>query len=49
MAVEAAQRVGAKQTFLTHIAHELGHAQTNAKLPDNIQLAYDGQIIETAE
>lgn len=41
-AVEWARRIGAKQTWLTHIAHELGHEETNAKLPDNIRLAYDG-------
>ena len=41
-AVEWARRIGAKRTWLTHIAHELGHEQTNAQLPDNIRLAYDG-------
>ena len=41
-AVEWARRIGAKHTWLTHIAHELGHEETNAKLPDNIRLAYDG-------
>jgi len=41
-AVEWAGRIGAKHTWLTHIAHELGHEETNAKLPDNIRLAYDG-------
>jgi len=41
-AVEWARRIGAKHTWLTHIAHELGHEDTNAKLPDNIRLAHDG-------
>ena len=41
-AVEWARRIGAKHTWLTHIAHELGHEETNAKLPDNIRMAYDG-------
>jgi phosphoribosyl 1,2-cyclic phosphate phosphodiesterase len=41
-AVDWARRIGAKHTWLTHIAHELGHEQTNAKLPDDIQLAHDG-------
>ena len=41
-AVEWARRIGAKRTWLTHIAHELGHEQTNAQLPGNIRLAYDG-------
>ncbi len=41
-AVQWARRIGAKHTWLTHIAHELGHEETNAKLPDNIRMAYDG-------
>ena len=41
-AVEWARRIGARHTWLTHIAHELGHEQTNAKLPDEIRLAHDG-------
>ena len=41
-AVGWARRIGARQTWLTHIAHELGHEQTNRALPDGIRLAYDG-------
>ena len=41
-AVAWARRIGATHTWLTHIAHELGHEQTNAKLPDNIRMAHDG-------
>ena len=41
-AVEWSRRIGAKHTWLTHIAHELGHEETNARLPDNIRMAYDG-------
>ncbi len=41
-AVGWARRIGARQTWLTHIAHELGHEQTNRALPENIRLAYDG-------
>jgi len=41
-AVGWARRIGAKQTWLTHIAHELGHEQTNRALPDGMRLAYDG-------
>lgn len=37
-----AQRIGAKQTWFTHIAHDLGHEETNHTLPANAQLAYDG-------
>jgi phosphoribosyl 1,2-cyclic phosphate phosphodiesterase len=41
-AVEWAQRIGARQTWLTHIAHELGHEVTNRMLPPGVALAYDG-------
>jgi phosphoribosyl 1,2-cyclic phosphate phosphodiesterase len=41
-AVEAAGRIGAEQTYFTHIAHGLGHRRTNRKLPPNMRLAYDG-------
>jgi phosphoribosyl 1,2-cyclic phosphate phosphodiesterase len=37
-----ARRIGARHTWFTHIAHELGHDQTNRTLPDGIRLAYDG-------
>ncbi|NLX12225.1 MAG: MBL fold metallo-hydrolase [Phycisphaerales bacterium] len=45
-AVEIAGRIGAKQTYFTHIAHELPHEATNAELPQSMALAYDGQIFE---
>jgi phosphoribosyl 1,2-cyclic phosphate phosphodiesterase len=41
-AIAWAERIGARQTLLTHIAHELGHEETNRTLPENIRLAYDG-------
>lgn len=41
-AVAWAARIGARQTWLTHMGHDLGHEETNRKLPDSIQLAYDG-------
>jgi phosphoribosyl 1,2-cyclic phosphate phosphodiesterase len=40
--MEMAKRVGAKQTYFTHIAHEIRHAEINAGLPAGVQLAYDG-------
>jgi phosphoribosyl 1,2-cyclic phosphate phosphodiesterase len=41
-AVAWARRIGAQHTWLTHIAHELGHEETNRLLPKEIRLAYDG-------
>jgi len=31
-----------KRAWFTHICHDLGHAETNAQLPKNVRLAYDG-------
>lgn len=46
-AIAFARRVGARQTCLIHSCHDIGlHAEVNAGLPSDIQLAYDGQIIE---
>jgi phosphoribosyl 1,2-cyclic phosphate phosphodiesterase len=36
------KRIGARQTWFTHIAHDLGHEETNRTLPENVRLAYDG-------
>ncbi len=41
-AIEIAQRVGAEQTFLTHIAHDILHEEVQKTLPPKIYLAYDG-------
>ena len=40
--LEWSRRIGARQTWFTHIAHELGHEETNRTLPANVRLAYDG-------
>lgn len=41
-AVSMAERIGAEKTWFVHMAHELGHGATEAGLPENIRLAYDG-------
>jgi len=41
-AVEAAHRVAARRTYFTHMCHDLPHADTCARLPEGISLAYDG-------
>jgi phosphoribosyl 1,2-cyclic phosphate phosphodiesterase len=35
-----------KRAFFTHICHDLGHEETNATLPTNVRLAYDGMKLE---
>ncbi len=34
-------RLKPRQAFFTHIAHEVGHEETNAALPAHVRLAYD--------
>jgi phosphoribosyl 1,2-cyclic phosphate phosphodiesterase len=44
-AVEIARALSPRQTFFTHMSHELEHEATNAALPPGMSLAYDGQRI----
>lgn len=45
-AVEAAQLIGAKQSYLIHMTHFVDHESTEAVLPDGIGLSYDGMLLE---
>ncbi len=40
--IALAARIGAKQTYFTHISHDLDHATTEASLPLSMHMAYDG-------
>ena len=40
------QELKPKRAWFTHICHDLGHAETNARLPANVRLAFDGLQIE---
>ncbi len=44
-AVENALQVEAERTFFIHMAHELGHAATNKRLPGTMRLAHDGMAL----
>lgn len=42
-ALEVAAKVGARQTWLTHMSHQIGlHAEEEAKLPEGVHFAFDG-------
>jgi len=45
-AVETAQTLGARRTYLTHLTHETGHAELERKLPAGVYPAYDGLSVE---
>ena len=41
-ATRAARRIGARQTYFTHLTHSIRHAEEEPRLPEGIHLAYDG-------
>jgi phosphoribosyl 1,2-cyclic phosphate phosphodiesterase len=41
-ALEVVSRIKPRETYLTHICHDLPHAATNQSLPVGVELAYDG-------
>jgi phosphoribosyl 1,2-cyclic phosphate phosphodiesterase len=41
-AIEIARALAPRQTYFTHMSHELEHDATNASLPTGMALAYDG-------
>ena len=45
-AVAEARHIGAQRTFLTHMSHEVPHAETGARLPRGVELAYDGLVLD---
>jgi phosphoribosyl 1,2-cyclic phosphate phosphodiesterase len=44
--LKVAARIGATQTYFTHISHDLAHEATNQTLPPGVRLAYDGLRVE---
>ncbi len=46
-AVALAQELNIPEVYFTHISHQLGkHIDVNSELPQHIQLAYDGLVLE---
>lgn len=46
-AIDVVKEISPKRAYLTHISHQMGlHAEVNSSLDKNINLAYDGQVIE---
>lgn len=45
-AIDAAGRIGAARTYLTHIAHDVAHEETQRSLPPGVQLAWDGLRVD---
>lgn len=45
-AVEAIERIGPKRALLTHMCHQLEHQALCELLPEGIEPAYDGLVVE---
>lgn len=45
-ALEVAASLKPRRTFLTHLSHTFDHGPTQAELPENVWLAYDGLGVE---
>ncbi|MEZ6067892.1 MAG: MBL fold metallo-hydrolase [Planctomycetaceae bacterium] len=45
-AIAVSERVRPRRTYFTHVSHRLGYEATNARLPQGIELAYDGLRVD---
>lgn len=43
--LDVIERLKPKQAYLTHVSHSLDYKSTNARLPGNVELAYDGLTV----
>jgi len=48
-AVACARQIGARETWLIHLTHEVDHDELDSQLPEGIRLAYDGLELEIEE
>ena len=44
--VDYIRRIGAKRGLLVHMCHDITHEEYARELPDDIQPAYDGLVVE---
>jgi phosphoribosyl 1,2-cyclic phosphate phosphodiesterase len=45
-AVAVGERIGAEQTWLTHLTHKVDHAEAESRLPSDVRPAYDGLTVD---
>lgn len=46
-ALTVVERIRPRRVYFTHICHELDHDVTNRQLPQGVELAYDGLVLES--
>jgi phosphoribosyl 1,2-cyclic phosphate phosphodiesterase len=44
--LQTVEQLKPRRAFFTHICHDLPHEETNAALPENVKLSYDGMKLE---
>jgi len=44
--VDLLKRIGAGQSYIVHMCHDIDHDETEQALPDNIHVSYDGLALE---
>jgi phosphoribosyl 1,2-cyclic phosphate phosphodiesterase len=47
-AIARAERIGAARTYFTHMSHDVHYATAAAGMPDRVDLAYDGMLVEAS-
>jgi phosphoribosyl 1,2-cyclic phosphate phosphodiesterase len=47
-ALEAAERIGARRTILTHFSHDVDHDAPAVHLPEGVELGYDGLAFDAS-
>lgn len=45
-AVAVAREIGARRTYLTHLTHDFSHAVLASELPDGVEPAFDGLVVD---
>ena len=45
-ALDVIARITPQRAYMTHMSHDLGHAETSARLPAGVELAYDGLVLD---
>lgn len=46
-ALEYIERIKPRKTYLTHLNHDIMYSRDSALLPENVEFAYDGLMVET--